>query len=271
MIEENKQLNKAVENQADSTAVGFSNLTIFKDDPKFYYTYKKTEKLVSALYMLSNFISDKEPVRWQLREAGVNVLSQCLVLSDRSVSGYQSAYLNFISTGLKIVSFLEVAFLGGIISQMNYDILKYEFELLIQNVETGESGVKVKGVIFPERFLDVQEVLKVSVLDTSKMSVTRESDSKGQNNLSLKKEIELSKTAVIKQKDKLNKPSTVGRQEIIIALLKKNNELGIKDFTLSVKDCSEKTIQRELASLVSKGLIKKDGEKRWSRYSLKQA
>jgi len=45
--------------------------------------------------------------------------------------------------------------------------------------------------------------------------------------------------------------------------------LSVKDFTRVIKDCSEKTIQRELLDLVEKGIVKKEGERRWSRYSLK--
>ena len=58
------------------------------------------------------------------------------------------------------------------------------------------------------------------------------------------------------------------RQDIIIDLLKKNSNLTIKDFVKVIKNCSEKTIQRELISLVKKGVIKKQGERRWSTYSL---
>ena len=65
-----------------------------------------------------------------------------------------------------------------------------------------------------------------------------------------------------KREDKSN------RQEIIIGLLKSNKELGIKDFIKDIPSCSEKTIQRELIVLVSKGQVVKTGAKRWSRYSL---
>ena len=60
-----------------------------------------------------------------------------------------------------------------------------------------------------------------------------------------------------------------GRQEMIITILKGQSNLTIKDFSKVIKDCSEKTIQRELIELLEKGVIKKEGERRWSRYSLK--
>ena len=58
------------------------------------------------------------------------------------------------------------------------------------------------------------------------------------------------------------------RQESIISVLKGQSNITIKDFSKVIKDCSEKTIQRELSAMVQAGLVKKMGEKRWSRYSL---
>ena len=59
------------------------------------------------------------------------------------------------------------------------------------------------------------------------------------------------------------------RQGSIISVLKTQSNLTIKDFVKVIKDCSEKTIQRDLIELVDKGIVKKEGERRWSRYSLK--
>ena len=58
------------------------------------------------------------------------------------------------------------------------------------------------------------------------------------------------------------------RQSIIISLLRRKKEIMIKDVSPLIHGCSEKTIQRELLSMVDKGILKKIGEKRWSRYSL---
>ena len=62
---------------------------------------------------------------------------------------------------------------------------------------------------------------------------------------------------------------TVSKQDRtakILSLIKDKKDLSIKDISTAFTDCSEKTIQRELNSLVSKGQIKKTGAKRWSRY-----
>jgi hypothetical protein len=197
------------------------------------YLSKKTEKIVSALYLLSNFLSDKEPVKWQLRELGIILLSE-----NMSVSLIQ-----------QILSLLQVAYIAQMISEMNFNILKFELESLIQKIESEEKE-KMKGHILSEQFFNIP----------TPISIPESSFSKGHNTMSNRMSV---KNSEVKQKDKSN------RQEIIIGLLKKNKELGIKDFTSAIKDCSEKTIQRELVILVSKGQITKTGEKRWSKYSIK--
>lgn len=257
MLDQNKQLNKLDETQNKAANFGVSSVSIFKDNAKSFYLYKKTEKLVSALYLLSGFISDREPIKWLIRESAGSLLSVSLSLSDRTVAKQVLIHFDFVSTGLKLLSFLEVSYSAGIISEMNFNILKQELGGLLQVVESEEKNSDSKGVIFPEHFFAVSELPQglPGLID------------KGQNimsdRLSFKKPAETVRTGDTKQKDKTN------RQEIILSLLKKNPELGIKDFTSSIKDCSEKTIQRELATLVYKGQIKKEGEKRWSRYSLK--
>jgi len=59
--------------------------------------------------------------------------------------------------------------------------------------------------------------------------------------------------------------SRQGQIRDIIAVKK---TVSIKDLSEEIKDCSEKTIQRELNDMINKGIIKREGERRWSRYSL---
>jgi hypothetical protein len=238
------------------TQQNINGLAVFKDNPNFYYVLKKTEKLVSATYLLTEYLSDNEPLKTELKKTGLDLLTLSLSLPNKS----------FQLSTLKLLSLLEILFVGNFVSEMNYTILKREFEALLNTVQDANNeGHKNKGIIFPEHFFEANQA----------DSVTMSAISKGHNimsdsMMSFKKTIETVRSGELKLKDKLNGLSEkAGRQDIIIDLLKKNKELGIKDFTKAIKDCSEKTIQRELVTLVSKGQIKKEGEKRWSRYSLK--
>lgn len=56
------------------------------------------------------------------------------------------------------------------------------------------------------------------------------------------------------------------RAERILAFLRQAKSASIKDIAATIKGCSEKTIQRELALLIQEGLVKRVGERRWSQY-----
>ncbi len=56
------------------------------------------------------------------------------------------------------------------------------------------------------------------------------------------------------------------RMSLILNLVRKQKRLSIKEIASVIRDCSEKTIQRELNLLIDRGLIKREGERRWSVY-----
>jgi predicted HTH transcriptional regulator len=71
------------------------------------------------------------------------------------------------------------------------------------------------------------------------------------------------------QKQGVFKMRKLSRREQVLAHFVKGQDMSIKDISAKVKGCSEKTIQRELNSLVLDHVIERIGEKRWSRYILR--
>ena len=70
----------------------------------------------------------------------------------------------------------------------------------------------------------------------------------------------LENTVKDKNKEKEN------RKNSILKLINDKKSVVIKDITTLFPDVSEKTIQRELTSLIEEGRITKRGSKRWSIY-----
>jgi len=261
-------------------------------DTDFYNFFEvKTEKIVTAVYMITNFLSDREPIKWKLREVCLAMLSKATVLKEKNVQERSDMMLNILNIISEIISLLEIAHLSGFISEMNYSVLKREFISLKKQIETrGELKNSLGGISFSETFFDTDKSLpSISSLEKE----TPRFDSVGgipQKNLSSdisdgnKQNEAKSKMSFIKPKDKVlsvggedkdksyaSVESNIAkdkRSEIISQILKDKKELTIKDISLKITDCSEKTIQRELVSMLQKGLLKKTGERRWSRYSL---
>lgn len=63
-------------------------------------------------------------------------------------------------------------------------------------------------------------------------------------------------------------PKTHNRTTRIMEVLKEKGQASIKDVSDVITDCSEKTIQRELNALIKDGTVVREGERRWSRYSV---
>jgi predicted HTH transcriptional regulator len=69
-------------------------------------------------------------------------------------------------------------------------------------------------------------------------------------------------------KKKTDAVDRLNRKTSILNFIKQNKEAQIKDILTHIGDCSEKTIQRELNELIKDGVLKKEGDRRWSKYSL---
>lgn len=257
-IDESDNIQKSVSNSAQNT----SPIDYFSQDQSFVFLYKKTEKLATALYMVTNLFGDAEPMKWTLRTKVSNLLSFIIGFKD-VLESREHEFSNEVKTKvLEIVSLLEVASRSGIVSPMNFAILKSEFMNLVQALSSFKKDIE-QGTQFalPKTFF---EVSKPRQQDVSK--------NEGQHDEGYKRH-----GADIKDDDVLYKKEEgqslfkkTNRQTIIINLIKKKKELTIKDIAEVIRDCSEKTIQRELVALIGAGVLKKVGERRWSKYSLSE-
>ncbi|MFZ2621443.1 MAG: hypothetical protein WAX85_02710 [Minisyncoccia bacterium] len=229
-------------------------LSLFGNNVNFVFVYKKTEKLASAVYMVTNLLSDNEPIKWGLRKKVSDLLSFTVSYKDLTESEQSSFIYNIKSRVLEIVSFLDVSSNGGLISHMNYSILKQEFLNLVDVfVSTSSSFNERSHSTLPEGFFEITP---------PDLQGVKSGVSHAKNMLSY---IDIRDNITISHRDELRKSN---RQNIIIGLLKKKKELTIKDIALVIKDCSEKTVQRELIALILSGIVKRVGERRWSKYSL---
>ena len=87
--------------------------------------YNKINKLVTALYMVTDIMDTTEPLRGKLRTLGVEILSDIYSSSEREL----------VKKVQEVLSFLGLASTIGMISEMNSSILKKEFLSLKQTLE----------------------------------------------------------------------------------------------------------------------------------------
>jgi hypothetical protein len=182
---------------------------------------------------------------------------------------------------LQIVSLSGVAYHSGLISEMNYQILSREFTDLVSVIEKDENKkASEETVILDPGFFQIEssrtDASAGSSMTSESPAISEAISYKGHfishetkpAPAAAERRNEFFPLKDIREKAHKSSDSKDDRRSIIIKLLTKKSGLGIKDFADSIKGCSEKTIQRELLAMVSSGLLKKEGERRWSTYSL---
>ncbi|MFC1721122.1 hypothetical protein ACFLY0_00375 [Patescibacteria group bacterium] len=260
-----------------------------------FFLLKKTEKLSAATYMVTNLISDTEPLKWRLREKNLVLLSDIISLRTSALSE-RTEYTAAVSGKImEIISLIEVASMGGLVSEMNASILKGEYKDLEKQLE---AAVMNEG--YPRNTLtDLFESVPASYEDPAQANLNL-SDNKEEGIKDRNYKGQDTYTSVLynqhkRQQSRLtsgngnvgavqnkkvgsqykvkslaeSKAIKSGRKDKIISIVRKKGQVTIKDISAVISGCSEKTLQRELLSMVKDNVLKKEGERRWSKYSLK--
>jgi hypothetical protein len=225
----------------------YKELGLFNNGDYLVFSLKKTEKIVSAIYLISSLIKDNEPMKWELREGGMSLLSVLMTLNGVEAVDKNRLLQSFFLSSVQLISYLNISRVSGLVSDMNAKLIIEEIHLLVDYIKQQTiSLVHSAGFILSDTFFATDMPLS----SPKQQSLNSQSNKNDKN-----------KALIVKDKKD-------SRKNHIIDLLKKDSNLTIKDFVKVIKDCSEKTIQRELIELVKKGLVKREGERRWSTYSL---
>ena len=174
---------------------------------------------------------------------------------------------------LALSSILSIARTGGMLSPMNADlIVKEAHQLLAEIIGYEEPRIALEEVptlaALAKLVPQSPEAREANRL-RSIARVTYEPDFDGEADASDKGQTKGHvKDKSIAQQSKQSSQSNSSRREGILSVLRTKGPSYIKDISLIVRDVSEKTIQRELAALVSEGVVVKKGDRRWTTYEL---
>jgi|GEM_PF-309925 len=122
------------------------------------YIVRKAEKLTTALYLVTDILSEKEPMKWKTRETGVDILSDITVASSSPLSEKLSTLRVVLKKIDKVVSFLDIASSTRMMSEMNASMLKKEYLALKGGIEAEWNRTQERSkTILSERFFEVRE------------------------------------------------------------------------------------------------------------------
>jgi hypothetical protein len=103
-----------------------------EDNKKDYSTLvaKKSEKLVTALYLVTDLMSDNEDIKHAMRKNSITLLSSMNALSQLDVKDRMREFKISLKAVTEITSLLHVAITSGIVSEMNGRLLMDGFRAL---------------------------------------------------------------------------------------------------------------------------------------------
>ena len=274
---EDKNNNNLIGLDTQKTPVIKTDISVlFAGDSFGLFVFKKTEKIVTAIYLLTGLMSDKEPMKEKLRSLATDMLSNTLLMSER-VWGEEIYQKNLSSALCEMTVLFDIAKTAKMMSEMNHKIITDELKKLLNFLAESSSNYSSAKIAFPKDMFEGdysytpdQAFQAKQTSGQSIASPENKIQSQGQNTI---KDISMDASAEKMRSTKTGTGPKIikdknSRQDIILSMLKGGVKLTIKDFAKNIKDCSDKTIQRELISMVTSGVLKKEGERRWSKYFL---
>ena len=256
--------------QSSSTTIASSKMSAITGNLSF----NKVNKLITAVYMVTDIIEADEPIRNKLRTLGVEIISDINNMPEKAHSKIS-----------EIMSFLNIASTMNIISEMNCNILKKEFVDLKNALPVKDKSAQ--NATWLEEFLlaPVKEEIDLlpSTFNNNKYysighikpkpivhNPTRIGVQKGNTLMRALKDVSDKKSNL--SNSDFNLLKTQRREDIIFVIKNNPNGATITDIKKAahgtLASCGEKTLQRELVSMVGDNLLHKTGSKRWSRYFL---
>lgn len=229
---------------------------IFEKDIRRVFIYKKAERLAKALHLIAPAFSESASLRNRIDAIAIGLV-------DAAVLAPGIARTALSRELLALSSVLSIARTGGLLSVMNAELIAHEAHVLLQEVAAYEE---------PRLFLDDAPTLSgIAKTALKKESPEHVSTSARMPSISARAQ---SRRTVAPHKGHVKDtsgtvPSPIkDRREAVMSVIQNKGKVSIKDISTLIRGVSEKTIQRELSALIESGIVVKQGERRWSTYSL---
>jgi len=155
----------------------------------------------------------------------------------------------------EIASILDIATNSGMISEMNYNVVKEVITELADIISTNFDITNIKSSLLNPEFFSVKDIFLNEEDQGQKIikDIYQGQYYKRQNVLYNKEKLQTidSKQSIGGEKGTISRLSPKGenRRVIILNLLENKPNINIGDVSGVITDCSEKTIQRDLSNL----------------------
>jgi len=233
--------------------------TVLLSDTEYYkYIFKKTEKIVCAVFYILEHTDRGQLSRAAdtLAASGDAALRAALATLSRPRYAAGDELLALASSLTALGSHLRVAQASGLFEDALADMLALEIDTVLRSLKPYLAAEKRHAPDLSE--FGVMERPFPSAQSTYREPVGTRSAPRAPAAPGALREGSVTGSS----------GSRSARQTAIKDILASKGQSTIKDISDALPDCSEKTVQRELTAMIVEGIVKKEGERRWSRYEL---
>lgn len=225
------------------------------------YVTDRIQKLTAALYRVTDLLSDKEPIKWTLRDKALNIYDD--LVSVKNTKDKDSLLDNLLKNFAQIVASLELVSAGVSVSNLNFEILKREYLFLKNFIEGKKTDIAYDSNILSEleKFGSSAPAWKPS-LRAGQTAARKELPEKSPINPVVYPAGDGAYNGSSTQE--INPQSRKGK---VLDFLKSGPAKSVNEIAVIFNgEISEKSIQRDLLDLVKIGKISAIGDKRWRKY-----
>ena len=219
--------------------------------------YRRTERLAAAVYLISNHLPEDESLRTEIRKIATRLLEKALECRDFMRTSTSTVTVEYQVLIRRLISLVRLLVFAGFVSPQNGEVVAGAADELGSFIKSANRSALAENIsISRDDLLNVPEGYKGQKDRTDVKDIRRLKDS---SDMSDRGSLGLAEGGVA---------TVPARSEEIIGILRGGGEMNIRDIAANLPEYGEKTIQRDLANLVQRGLVRRVGLKRWSRYSL---
>jgi hypothetical protein len=218
---------------------------MLEDVEYFKYIFKKTEKIACAVFYILRsdtlirrddaLVSDIEGTARTLQDVSLESLR-----GTQDSAGRQGEVLRHALITLE--SKLRIAHAARLINQDHLEVFLHEIDSVQRTLRKYIESATANPLL---------SELEVRQIEPRERKISRHQEER----------VRTASPVSLGQ-------GTESRRTRVLNVLRDKGEATIKDIVEVVTDCSEKTIQRELISLIKDNVIVREGERRWSKYRL---
>lgn len=267
-------------------------INVFGSDGGLVFLFRKAERIAAAVHLVTSALSDADPIKWKLRSVCLSLVSEGANVSAVEGEIAPATFERRSVLALELHALLEIAYLSRLISESNFTILEreiYNFTEEIGRNKISEREVSEESV-HSENFFSVpplvspspgrEKVVREAIKPEWKVQGDRKGHSKGhrdsvgdviKDTIRDIKNVKDIKTTLSKKAQIQHTHTGIDRAEAIVELLRQKSPRTIAQFVNAVPGCSVKTIQRIIVELIGRGVVRREGVKRWSLYFLTES